>query len=184
MLIDQVVFRDNRGGWGGAARIDTLFGEVTIRDSLFEGNTGFAGGGVAVYNGSALELTIAGTEFRKNNAIFSGGAFLMRDVAQAVLRNLTVNNNSAGNTGGGGHVFTDTGSTQVTIESSSIIGNDAARVGGISSFGNDVVVNINNSQVTDNFSRNNEARPDCAGVGIVVGKNTTLSQAETCVVKE
>ena len=59
----------------------------------------------------------------------------MRDVAEAVLRNLTVFENSAGNTGGGGHVFTDVGSTQVSIEASTFSANDAAKVGGLSSFG-------------------------------------------------
>ena len=184
LMLDGVVFQGNRGGWGGAVRIDTLFGTVDIQNSRFVGNTGFAGGGIAVYNGSALELSIVNTEFRNNNAIFSGGAFLMRDVADAVLQNLTVVENSAGNTGGGGHVFTDVGSTQVIIEDSTFSANDAARVGGLSSFGSNVSLELVNSTLTENLSRNSELQPDCAGVGIVVGKLTTLTQTGSCATKE
>ncbi len=184
LLLDNVVFHSNRGGWGGAVRVETLFGTVEVQNSLFDGNTGFAGGGIAFYNGSALELLISDTEFRNNNAVFSGGAFLMRDVADATLRNLTVVNNSAGNTGGGGHIFTDTGNTSVVISTSNISGNSAAKVGGVSSFGDEVSISIEHSRLQNNVSRNQELRPDCGGVGISEGAQTTLTQTEPCSIKE
>lgn len=184
LLLDNVVFQSNRGGWGGAVRVETLFGTVEVRNTLFEGNTGFAGGGIAFYNGNALELLIIDTEFRSNNAVFSGGAFLMRDVADATLQNLTVINNSAGNTGGGGHIFTDTGNTSVVISASEISGNSAAKVGGVSSFGDEVSISIENSRLQNNVSRNRESRPDCGGVGITEGAQTTLTQRESCNSKE
>jgi hypothetical protein len=184
LLLDHVVFRDNRGGWGGAVRVDTLFGTVQVKNSLFDGNTGFAGGGMAFYNGSALELNISNTEFRNNNAIFSGGAFLMRDVAEAELQGLTVVNNSAGNTGGGAHIFTDTGTTSVVIRESEFRGNNAAKVGGVSSFGSEVLVRLENSQLAENVSRNGESQPDCGGAGIVAGGRTTKTQSGPCDTKE
>lgn len=179
LTLDSVVFRDNRGGWGGAVRIDLLFGGVRISGARFTNNTGFAGGGLAVYNGSAVDLLIENSHFSSNNAIFSGGAVLMRDVAEVRLQNVEIRNNSAGNTGGGVHVFTDTGSSELIVRNSSIDGNEAAKVGGLSTFGSDISVTLEESEIAGNRSRNGLQTPDCSGPFTLIGNNT-IGQQNLC----
>ncbi|MEM7258783.1 MAG: hypothetical protein AAF404_15520 [Pseudomonadota bacterium] len=180
LTIDGVVFKNNRGGWGGAVRVDLLFGTVLVRDSEFTGNTGFAGGGLAVYNGNALELVIEASVFRGNNAVFSGGAVLMRDVAQAQLINVQVVNNTAGNTGGGVHVFTDTGAIELMVESSTITGNEAAKVGGLSTFGDNIAVALQGTTLKDNKSRHGLPAVDCGGVAFDLRGENTIGQQNRC----
>lgn len=180
LIIEGVVFRDNRGGWGGAVRVDLLFGSVLIRDSSFTNNTGFAGGGLAVYNGNALELQIERSTFSGNNAVFSGGAVLMRDVAQAQLLEVQIINNTAGNTGGGVHAFTDTGAVALVVDSSKITGNEAARVGGVSTFGGDITVTLVNTTLTSNKSRHDLPDHDCGGVSFELRGNNKIGQPNRC----
>ena len=180
LTIDNVAFRDNRGGWGGAARITSLFGAVHIKNSSFNNNTGFAGGGLAVYDGSALELLIESTLFTGNNAVFSGGALLTRDVAEIKLDSVEIRNNSAGNTGGGVHTFTDTGTADLTIVASSIVANDASKVGGISTRGADITVTLQDSQLQSNRSRDSLPTADCGGVSFsLIGEND-IDQLDRC----
>ena len=170
-LID-VAFINNRGGWGGAARIQTLFGQVKIEKCVFENNTAFAGGGLAVYNGTALEISVSDTVFKSNNAVFSGGAILMRDAAEVTLNGVVIENNSAGNTGGGAHFFTDIGSSKVVIQQSTITGNQASKAGGVSSLGETVSVVIRDSVVRDNQSFDALKNADCDGPGFDTEHNT------------
>jgi len=181
LTIDSVFFKNNRGGWGGAVRIDLLFGTVHIKNSRFIENTGFAGGGIAVYNGSALELFIEHTRFSGNNAIFSGGALLMRDVSEAQIVDSDISNNTAGNTGGGIHIFTETGSIDLTVKESTIVGNEAANVGGLSTLGDDIMVTITDSRIQGNKSRNGLSTPDCAGQTIEVLGNSSIDQQNNCM---
>ena len=176
-LID-VAFINNRGGWGGAVRLRTLFGQVTVENCLFEKNTGFAGGALASYDGSALELNIKDSVFRDNNAVFSGGGLLMRDAAEVTLDNVLIENNTAGNTGGGVHFFTDTGESQVTIIGSTIRANQASNTGGVSTRGDAVAVTIESSTVRNNTSFDHLHIADCGGGGISLsGGNNDVEKA-------
>ena len=180
LTLDNVIFKNNRGGWGGAVRITSLFGTVHIQNSHFTGNTGFAGGGMAVYDGSALELTIENSQFSDNNAVFSGGAILLRDVAEAELDSVEIRDNSAGNTGGGVHAFTDTGTVDLIVTASSIKNNNASKVGGLSTKGEDIAVTLKDSQLHGNISRDQLLKPDCGGVVFrLIGENT-ISQSDRC----
>ncbi len=180
LTMENVVFSNNRGGWGGAARIISLFGTVKIQNSHFIDNTGFAGGGLAVYDGSALELIIANSHFSGNNAVFSGGAILMRDVAEVRLDSVDIQDNKAGNTGGGVHAFTDTGSVDLTVVDSTIKGNVASKVGGVSTKGEDIAVTLQDSKLQVNRSRDSLPEMDCGGVSFELVGNNEISQTDRC----
>jgi len=180
LVIDNVAFKDNRGGWGGALRITAVFGTVQIRDSKFTGNTGFAGGGIAVYDGSALDLIIEDSYFSGNNAVFSGGAMLMRDVATVELKEVEILNNSAGNTGGGVHIFTDTGTMDLTVTTSNIEGNSASKVGGLSTNGENISVTLNETRLQGNKSRNQLPTSDCGGVSFELLGDNSIDQQNQC----
>lgn len=176
----DIAFINNRGGWGGAARIQTLFGLIKIDNCTFEKNTGFAGGGLAVYNGTALELSINNSVFKNNNAVFSGGALLMRDAAEVSLTNVLIENNSAGNTGGGAHFFTDISSSQIVIKDSTIVRNEASKSGGLSTFGDSVSVALHGSTLQSNKSFDTPDTADCGGAGFELHLNNRINQQNLC----
>ncbi len=161
LRLDRVHFNNNGGGWGGAVRISTLFGSVVVERCRFDGNTAFAGGGIAAYDGSAAEITITESTFHKNNAVFSGGGLLMRDIDEVVLDQVTFTDNQSGNSGGGAHFFTDTGHSDVQIRASHITGNRASKTAGISAFGDNVSVAVIDSRVLNNHSSDTPAQADC-----------------------
>ncbi len=180
LTMDDLIFKNNRGGWGGAVRIISLFGTVHISGSRFTDNTGFAGGGLAVYDGSALELIVEDTIFSGNDAVFSGGAILTRDVATVRLEEVEIRNNSAGNTGGGVHSFTTTGSADLTVSESIIEGNSASGVGGMSTKGENINVTLEHTQLQGNTSRNQLPTPDCGGVSFELLGSNTIGQQNQC----
>lgn len=180
LFLSDVAFINNRGGWGGAVRTQTLFGQIKIDNCTFEKNTGFAGGGLAVYNGTALELSISNTVFKNNNAVFSGGAILMRDTAEVSLNNVLIENNSAGNTGGGAHFFTDTSSSKIVMTDSTIIRNQASKTGGVSTFGDSVSIKIQGSTVRGNTSFDTPKMADCGGAGFDLQHNNQIDQENLC----
>lgn len=180
LLVDDVSFINNRGGWGGAVRIQTLFGSATFENCLFKGNYGFAGAAIAAYDGSALELSITDSVFTNNNAVFSGGALLTRDAADVLLSNVTMENNSSGNTGGAAHFFTDTGASSVHITNSHINSNQASKSGGVSTAGSAVSVSITGTGFSGNQSYDDPKLANCAGSGFKFGDGNQFDDASGC----
>ncbi len=180
LILEDVSFINNRGGWGGAVRIQTLFGSVTFENCLFEANYGFAGAAIAAYDGSALELSITDSVFKNNNAVFSGGALLTRDAADVLLSNVTMENNSSGNTGGAAHFFTDTGESSVRITNSHISRNKASKSGGVSTAGSAVSVSIDGTSFSGNQSHDSPKPADCAGSGFKFGDGNQFEDDSGC----
>jgi len=181
LVLDNVHFSKNQGGWGGAVRVPTLFGTVDIRSCIFADNSGFAGGGLAAYDGSAAEIRISESSFSNNNAIFSGGALLTRDIASVALDRVTLDGNTAGNTGGGAHFFTHTGASEVRISGSRIRDNVASNAGGISASGQSVSVAVEDTAFEGNRSSQNVVdNADCAGDGIRIATTDSSGQVVSC----
>lgn len=180
LSINNVTFKNNRGGWGGGARVISLFGTVHINNTRFINNTAFAGGGLAIYDGSALDLLIENSQFSGNNAIFSGGALLMRDAAEVVLSSVDVQGNTAGNTGGGVHAFTNTGAVSLTVTGSTIESNEASKIGGLSAKGTNISVSLENSNLQGNRSRDGLPEPDCGGMSFELIGNNNIDQSNHC----
>ncbi len=92
VTIEENVITTDRSG-GGLMSLGTL----TIRDSSFINNSAVLGEGGGIYHAykdfTCERTTIAG------NTAFYGGGLANQDVA--VLRNVTISGNSAGNSGGG-----------------------------------------------------------------------------------
>jgi predicted outer membrane repeat protein len=107
-------------GQGGAIFND--FGETTVRDSLFSGNTADVGG--AIYNyflvGPFGTLAVRGSIFSGNSASESGGAIY--NLGTATIQESTLSGNSAGSAGGG--IFNGAFAT-LTVDDSVVLGNSA-----------------------------------------------------------
>ena len=116
-------------------------GSVTIRNSVFEGNTasGPSGSGGAIFNAAGGKLTISDSSFTDNLANRAGGAIEDQSGGTSgfdlLLTDVTFSSNNAGvppavaapGNGGAIHV---TGSGSVQINNGSASGNRAAREGG------------------------------------------------------
>jgi uncharacterized repeat protein (TIGR01451 family) len=109
-------------------------GSVLIDGGAVTGNTAFYdGGGIALYE-AVGSVTIQNVDVSGNIAMTGrgGGMFLFYEnglYGDAVISNVTVNNNQAGDAGGG-IFFYGTNEYQMTISNSTISGNDAGGNGG------------------------------------------------------
>src|SRR6185503_7193796 len=79
-------------------------GTTTITNSMFDGNSTYAGGGGAIANGSEGLLNIVNCTFTENSAATSGGAIaLLNDnvtLGQVSITHATFAGNTAGSLGG------------------------------------------------------------------------------------
>eukprot|EP01112_Ceratiomyxa_fruticulosa_P022370 TRINITY_DN8169_c0_g1_i1.p1 TRINITY_DN8169_c0_g1~~TRINITY_DN8169_c0_g1_i1.p1 ORF type:complete len:425 (+),score=80.53 TRINITY_DN8169_c0_g1_i1:548-1822(+) len=73
-LISHCTFTNNASPNGGA--ISAVGGGLTIRDSLFQYNSGFSGGALYLLNADVGEIIIAGVDIQNNTASYGAGIFI------------------------------------------------------------------------------------------------------------
>ncbi len=106
------------GDGGGIYNVAPSFLTVTVRDSLFVGNSAPDGGGI--YNDALATLDVRGTTFSGNSATDSGGAIY--NLGTATVQQSTLSGNSAGSAGGG--LFNGNSGT-LAVKDSVVCGNTA-----------------------------------------------------------
>jgi T5SS/PEP-CTERM-associated repeat protein len=162
---------------GGGAIGTALSAAPTVVSCLFEGNQSLAGVGGAVSFTSGSAGTVSGCTFRDNHAALSGGAVnsgplpvpLDASSSTAVV-NCLFACNSAGEYGGG--LFSNVGF--MTVDSSTVVGNEAALPGGgIGGVGTNVS-QLANAVVTGNVA------PEGAQVANVLN---AVTLAEHCLIE-
>jgi len=184
LTVSNVVMRDNQGGWGGAVRIRSEFGEFSFDQVTIENNSSFAGAAIAVYDGPGARLEIKNSKFSNNSAVFSGGAMFFRDLSEIELNNLELTKNRSGNTGGAIHVFTQTTSTEMNIFDSKITENISGSTGGISVMGDEVQVTLERTILSGNTSEDDPVESDCSAdrEGMFVSKgNNRIGIGDGCL---
>lgn len=153
--LEDAAFRDNRGTDGGAIRF--VYGELSIRNSVFEGNE-------ATGNGGAIYL---------EEPNFSTGQ--IRNVT-AVLRDVTLTNNSAGGAGGA----IDNQGGELNLFDVSVANNRATgHGGGIASFGASTT-KIYDTSVTGNrsgFDGGGIYHQDASGLDLTIGNSVVDSNS-------
>ncbi len=175
LMVSDLVMRENQGGWGGAVRIRSEFGEIIFEDVTIEKNTAFTGAAISFYDGPGARLEIRNSKFSNNSAVFSGGALFCRDLGEMELVNVELSGNRTGNTGGAVHVFAQTTSTNIKIMDSKITKNISGSTGGISATGDGIQIILENTELLGNVSEENAEKSDCGsdaeGVFISKGNN-------------
>lgn len=163
VTVNNCTFTGNSANNGGA--INNLLSDLTVTNSTFTSNkslvSGSGGGGGAIYidggNGSSGKISISGSKFSSNTAIFQGGGIFIQlysgntaviDSSQLVSNQVT----GSGSQGFGGGIFVINETT--TISNSSISGNISNNQGGGIWMGNNATLNINNTTVTGNQAAN------------------------------
>ncbi len=150
VLVDGNEFIHNTACCGAAGAILVESASVVeIRDNLFEGNSGFDGGAIAMFGaggtiagntfienlgtrGGALmiwnaDVTVAGNRFAGNHATTGGGAAAYRATDSGTFEDNVVSANTAGGPGGG--IWMEDASPE--IRQSSISANSAVDGGGV-----------------------------------------------------
>jgi len=148
-MLDGVSLLNNAGG-----ALRAFGAALTIRNSLFSGNTGSNGG--AIHVGATSSLTLANSTLDGNHALDDGGGVF--SAGTIVVTGSTISNNFASEFGGGIH--NDVGAI-ATVLRSTISGNDGFGGGGILSWG---TLELRHSTVTRNTAFD--------GAGLVVGDGT------------
>lgn len=161
LTVSDVEISANQGGWGGAVRTRSEFGQIRFENATIRNNTGFTGGAIAFYDGPGASLTIVDSKLTGNNGIFSGGALFLRDVGEITLENVIISGNQTGNTGGGIHVFTVASDSHLDIRNSRITDNTARLTGGVSTAGEDVDIRIEGVTIMENRSDSASEQTDC-----------------------
>ncbi|MGH8562446.1 MAG: right-handed parallel beta-helix repeat-containing protein, partial [Nevskiales bacterium] len=170
------------GGDGGA--IETDDAKLTISNCVFSGNVAIAGEGGAIYSdGFYSTLTVKDSVFTGNSAGYEGGAIYVDDTSEVAARGVHISNSrfiGANTADEGGAIYLDDVDSPVLIENSVIDGNTAAvSFGGgiaIDDTDNRGTVTIRNSTIS-----NNTATTDGGGVFMddpdnqVLIDNSTLS---------
>lgn len=160
-VLDSIVadnFADGASGSGGG--LLTTDGLITIRDSVFSGNTANrAGGGFEIIEGmllildSVLEDNIAGPTGSQNPGN-GGGVHVTGAAAFTLIDNSIVRNNFAANEGGG--LWNQTGSTMNVANGSVVTGNFSGLGGGGGIFNRPAgILNVSDSTVSNNTTTGN-----------------------------
>ncbi len=144
--ITNISILNNSAGSGGGI---TNAGTLTMTNSLIKGNYADGGGGGGIKN--ANNLTLIDSRVTLNTAEASGGG--IRNVhdtnAQAIVINTTVDQNKAGNNGGG--IENASTGTTLSLINTTVSDNFARRSGGgVYNSGTTVGTIIFNSLITDN----------------------------------
>ena len=133
------------GGYGGA--IYSLFGELTVTDSIFDGNLGSRGGAIVCEVGT---MTVTDSAFLSNSAISlaaADGGAIFQYCNLTIIVNSTFSDNSATL---GGAIHTDDNVNSLIVVNSTFHSNMASTAGGgIVNYGGLIVVN---STFSDNTS--------------------------------
>jgi len=147
-LTDSVV-TGNSAKSGGGMDIRTA-GTVTIADSDISSNTSVYGGAGAIitYAGADVSIERSTIDGNTTTAKGDGGGLKVAD-RSLVVTDSTISHNVAGNTGGG--IAIDRG-TKVTINNTTITGNQAVTGGGL--YASHMPVEINQSTIVNNNATN------------------------------
>jgi hypothetical protein len=214
-LTNSTVSGNSAGGVGGTSEVGGgigNFGRLTLTNSTVSGNSSGVGGGIGNFGNATLTLinsTVSGNSadggiqnfgtLALTNSIVSGnsadgdGGGIFNDGGTLTLTNSTVSANRAG--GGGGGIFHASRTGNVTIFSSTIMGNTAGSGtgrgvgGGIANIGSSgVSVSFQNTILAGNqgemivlghtFLQND----DCSGTIVSNGHN--LMGVNNCMVSD
>jgi len=145
--LDSVTISGSSGGDGGALYAGNS-GELEIKNSRFENNTGSNNAGaVYIYNGQ--DATISNSVFVNNEAASVGGAISGSYAKNLTIMDSEVTGNSSGDRGGGIRFYSGNGNT-VDISGSTFDSNVSATYGGAADFGDDLSVVVSNTTVSNN----------------------------------
>ena len=162
-------------GSGGGMYIDASENsDVTISDSSISGNSADDGGGIFKEGGS--DLIISRSSLNNNFAFFGGGIYV-NDGTFEVTESLLFNNTAE--RGGGALYFWDESVgiiENTTISANAALGNSGANYhyGGGMAMGASSIVEVLNSTITDNTTKN-------LGGGISVTDNSSMTLVNTII---
>ncbi len=182
---------DADGQGGGAIFAQNGAGSLTVTDSTFAGNmaTGAVSSGGGIFANEGTTLSVSTSSFTGNTANRAGGAIETRAGTATTLDQVSLDDNTANTTAGGGggnggglHV---TGNGNVDITASQIINNTAATEGG-GLWNNTGTMTLDGSTVSSNFANGmgaqdggggifNNAGGDESGSGTVVVTNSIIT---------
>lgn len=174
-LIGNVQMLNNSSHSRGGA-LTIRWGNMTIRDSLFENNTARLGSGGALGLGSVCystppNVTIENTHITNNvSENYSGGGISLHCTGNITLRNVSINNNFAPKQRGGG---IQTFSSNLNIYDSVIFNNYALTGGGVSKDSSNVF--ISNSTISNNYADGHGGGLYVECCGPLTFVNTTIS---------
>lgn len=192
--IQDSTFTNNKAGNGGA--INNLLSNLTVSNSTFTGNQSTragapGGGGGAIYidggNGGNGKISITGSTFTKNQAVFQGGAIfiqLYNNDAITIDKSTIADNivNGSGNQGFGGGIFmvAESGNSNFTLTNTTIARNTATNQGGGLWTGNQAKVVITNSTIYGNQALSSDGKGGLGGGimrtgGTIEIVNTTIA---------
>ncbi|MBU6317928.1 MAG: right-handed parallel beta-helix repeat-containing protein, partial [Acidobacteria bacterium] len=138
-------------GGGGAIYIDDPVGDFTLERSTLTGNssTNSYGGGLESHNSG--DVTITDSVIDGNTALYAGGVALKQTGDTNVTRTSIIGNSATGAAGSGGglYVASEAG-THLTVVSSLIADNTATQSGGGALISSEIDATIANSTITGN----------------------------------
>ena len=186
--------KDNYGGGGGISNDGTLI----LEDAEVVSNTASYGGGI--YNNGVLTLTRTTVASNQSD---QGGGIYHESGARLVIRESTIRDNVAANGGSGGGLFVNGGT--VTVERSTISGNQADDQSGAFHVQGSATVTLTNTTVSGNQTLGsltnavyivsgstvklfnstvtNNSQPGAAfdnTYGTLIAQNTILANASNC----
>lgn len=200
--ISSSTFTENNAQNGGGA-ISTIGGDLEIIDTVFTSNSSLSSGGAVFFGGETGEdnLTVQGSQFIKNEAINSGGA-VSQSTANAVVikdtvfdeNSVIVNVNDESNTGenipsdGGAASFYQFDSLE--LDDVTFTNNSSENFGGAIAIDNNIaggedgeaVVNINDSNFTNNSAIKNIAKATVAHGGAIYTKLSSDNDSAKIIV--
>jgi len=192
--IQSSTFTSNKAGNGGA--INNLLSNLTVSNSTFTSNESTrpgapGGGGGAIYidggNGGNGKLSITGSTFSKNKAVFQGGAIfiqLYNNDAITIDKSTIADNivNGSGNQGFGGGIFivAESSNSNFTLTNTTLARNTATNQGGGLWTGNQAKVIITNSTIYGNQAMSADGKGGLGGGimrtgGTIEIRNTTIA---------
>ena len=169
LTIQTSVFTNNQttGTFAGGGALYNRYGNLTIQNSTFSGNTG-AGGGALYHSYNGGSLLIQNSTFSGNTARRAGGA-LYATSGNVTIQNSTFSGNSAGRAGGALY-----SRDNLVIQNSTFSGNSAAGDGGAIFLYGGSTATISNSTITGNSTATGEG-------GAIILYNDTLNLASTII---
>lgn len=145
----------SRAGYGGAFVIED-YSMLTLKNCIVSGHQAMYGGAIFVGDSTNSFLTLENTTLKDNSAVFGGAIF--NQGGTVVIRNSTINNNTA-EIGGG--MINDFGG-QLILENSTLSGNHANNLGGALYQGQLSHTYIYNTTVTANSASGEQG----GGIGL------------------
>ena len=142
----------------------TSASDVTITDSLFDGNYSNDDGGAMLVQIDGGNLTITGSTFENNGASSDGGAVAVdQDTGNVVVDTSTFNYNSAGSDGGA--IYLDDSDLTLTVSNSDFFSNTAGSDGGAIELDGATSLTVTDSTFTSNYSESDGGAIDIDVLG-------------------